>query len=92
MDYKIVYTHSAEKDLEALDKKTAVKILRKMDYFAELRDPMKQSVKLTGFKVPTFRFRVGSYRVVFRKDKKTNCLVVLVVLKISHRKDIYSQH
>lgn len=75
--------------MAVLDKKTAVKILKKMDYFLGLRDPMKQAIKLTGFKIPTFRFRIGDYRVVFRKDKKANCLAVLVVLKISHRKEAY---
>jgi mRNA interferase RelE/StbE len=34
-----------------------------------------------------FRLRVGSYRVVFRKDE--NHLIILIV-RIGHRRDVYS--
>jgi len=43
----------------------------------------------TGFETDTYRFRVGDYRVVFRLDPQNQQLVVLVVLRVRHRKEVY---
>lgn len=91
MAYKFVYTRQAEKDLAKLDNPIAVKIFKKLDLFIKLADPFVKAKKLTGFEIPTYRFRVGDYRVVFRKDEKTGHLVILVVLRIAHRKDVYKK-
>ncbi len=45
--------------------------------------------KLKGFKIATYRFRVGVYRVIFRKDQKTKRLVILTVLRVAHRREVY---
>ena len=89
MVYSLVYTNQAERDLDRMDKSVALRILKKMDHFMELVDPFVQAKQLTGFEIPTYRFRVGGYRVVFRKDPKTNYLVVLVVRRGGHRKEVY---
>lgn len=91
MVYKLFYTHSAEKDLSRIDKKQAAKILIKVDEHLKLPNPLLKAKKLKGFDTDTYRFRVGDYRVIFRLDGKTGVLVVLVVLKISHRKDAYKE-
>lgn len=90
MIYKFVYTKSAVKDIDQLDQVVRRRILKKMDEYIAMDDPMKMSSLLKGFDIPTFRFRVGDYRIVFRQDKKTKKLVVLVVLKIQHRKEVYN--
>lgn len=89
MVYKLFYTNQAEKDLARMDKSLAVRILKKVDYFAALPNPLVKAGQLTGFDMPTYRFRIGDYRVVFRKDQKNNCLVILVILKVAHRKEVY---
>ena len=89
MVYDLVYTNQAQRDLRRLDRVMAARILRKIDYFLGLSDPLSQAKQLTGFEIPTYRFRVGDYRIVFRKDQKNNCLVVLVMLRIAHRKEVY---
>lgn len=91
MVYSLVYTVQAQKDLEKIDKSVSVKILKKLDYFIKLPTPLLRAKQLTGFEIPTFRFRVGDYRVVFRKDQKSNYLVILVILKIVHRKEVYKK-
>lgn len=90
MVYRLFYTDSAQKDLAQIENLWAKKVLKKMDFFISLADPFTRAKQLTGFEIPTYRFRIGDYRVVFRKDVKTNKLVVLVVLKIAHRKNVYS--
>lgn len=89
MDYKLVYTHSAEKDLEKLDKRSAIKVLRKMDQYVRLKNPLEKAKKLKGFETDTYRFRIGDYRALFRLNRTTGELIVLVVLKIAHRKSVY---
>ena len=90
MDYKVVYSKNSQKNLSKLQPKLAQRILKKVEEYSRLKDPMKMAKKLKGFSHETFRFRVGDYRVIFRLDPKSNKLVVLVVLKIAHRKEIYS--
>ncbi len=91
MVYSLFYTNQAEKDLATIDRSVVVQILKKVDYFSRLPDPFSRAKQLRGFEIPTYRFRVGDYRVVFRKNKKTNTLIVLVILSVAHRKEVYSK-
>ncbi|EKD43094.1 MAG: Plasmid stabilization system protein [uncultured bacterium] len=88
MEYKIVYVTGVQKDLESIDKKTARKILDKIDYFVATGVPLKYAKKLVNFEWGTYRFRIGDYRAIFDVDDEGNILVLLI-LKIGHRKDIY---
>jgi mRNA interferase RelE/StbE len=89
MDYKIVYTKLSQKDLEKLDPSIVRRILKKVDEFSKQTDPLEFAKKLTGFVIDTYRFRVGDYRVVFRLDPQNQQLVILVVLRVRHRKEVY---
>ena len=91
MVYKLFYTKSAEKDLDGIEKKQTIKILLKVDGFLKLQDPLIKSKKLRGFELDTYRFRIGDYRVVFRLDHESKKIVILVVLKIAHRKEVYKK-
>lgn len=88
MDYKVVYTPNAEHDLDDLSPLIARKILKKVRFFLEGGEPLRFAKKLKGLN-DYFRFRVGDYRVIFRQDAKSHYLVVLVVLRIGHRKAVY---
>ena len=63
MNYRLVYTRRAEKDIKKLDpaiKKSIGKSLLK------LRDnPVQYSEKLTDPRIGTYRFRAGDYRVIY---------------------------
>lgn len=89
MDYKLVYTKLSQKDLDNLDRALVQRILKKVDEFSKGIDPLKFAKKLTGFIIDTYRFRVGDYRVVFRLDPQNQQLVILVVLRVRHRKEVY---
>lgn len=89
MDYKYRFTNSAKKDLKKIEQKTALRILKKLQFFLSLKNPLEKAKELKGFEIKTYRFRIGDYRIVFREDKKLKKLVVLVVLKIKHRKSVY---
>lgn len=89
MDYKVFYTKLSQKDLAKLDALIVRRILKKVDEFSQLKNPLKAAKKLKGFELDTYRFRVGDYRVVFRLDPKGRRLVILVVLRVAHRKEVY---
>lgn len=89
MVYKATYTEFAERDIERLSKSESVKILKKMDFFLRLLDPFAKAKKLKNFDLPTYRFRIGDYRVIFRKAPDSKQIVVLVVLRVIRRKDAY---
>lgn len=89
MDYKVVYTKLSQKDLDNLDRSLVRRILKKVDEFSRMSDPLRMAKKLKGFEIDTYRFRVGDYRVVFRLDPQSQQLVVLVVLRVRHRKEVY---
>lgn len=91
MDYKVVYTETAQKDLFRLDKSLVQRILKKVKEFSALQNPLTKAKKLKGFQIDTFRFRIGDYRVIFRLDKEMGKLVIMVVLRVRHRKEVYKQ-
>lgn len=88
MKTKIIYTSKAEKDLRSLDKKIAQKIIQKTCFYSEQKNLQKYAKKLKPPLDDLFRFRIGDYRVIFEMDKRGN-LVVLTVLTIKNRKDVY---
>lgn len=89
MDYKVVYTKLSQKDLDRLDPSIVRRILKKVDEFSKHTDPLEFAKKLNRFVFDTYRFRVGDFRVVFRLDPQSKQLVILVVLRVRHRKEVY---
>lgn len=88
MEFKVLYTLKAKEDLGCIDKEDAVTILKKVDFFVASGTPLKFAKKLKDFKIGTYRFRVGDYRVIFDIDNQSN-VSILLILKIGHRKEIY---
>lgn len=89
MDYKVVYSKSAEFDLSRLDLPVATRILKKIKFFAGQNNPLLFAKRLQGVEEPHYRFRIGDYRAIFRLDSRTDSLVLLVIIKIAHRREVY---
>jgi mRNA interferase RelE/StbE len=85
---KIEYSHVAEKEIAKLPKQIARRILSKVLNNASQHDVLARAKSLTGRFAGAYRYRIGDYRVVFVLDDKGN-IIVLTVLSIKHRKDIY---
>ena len=49
MDYKVVYTKLSQKDLRGLDRSVVQRILKKVDEFSQLDEPLVKAKKLKGF-------------------------------------------
>lgn len=83
--YKVLITRTAEKQLKKLPKKIQLKIAAVI--FSLEIDPQPYGTKkLTGYD-SCYRIRVGNYRIIYEIDGKQ---VIITVLKVGHRKDIYS--
>jgi len=82
--YKLEISATAEKQLKKLDRGDQIRLLRTIQRLAEEPRP-KGCRKLRGY-VDVYRLRVGTYRILYRVE---NHRLVVLVLKIGHRKDIY---
>ncbi|MFH0879391.1 MAG: type II toxin-antitoxin system RelE/ParE family toxin, partial [Lentisphaerota bacterium] len=64
MVYKVVYARLAEKYLDGLAPKERARILKKIGAYVASGNPMQYAGKLKVFTIPTYRFRIGDYRVI----------------------------
>ncbi len=82
MTYDIEFKPRATKDLDALDRPTARRVLEKI---RSLENDLAGDVKrLTNF-TPEYRLRVGDYRVLFETDGDR-----VIIYRIKHRSRAYS--
>lgn len=84
----VIYSETALKDLKQLDKVLAKRIVFKIRDNAEQTDPLLRAKSLTGKLSGWYRYRIGDYRAIFSLDNNGQ-IVLLKVLKIKHRKDVY---
>ncbi len=86
MSYKIFFTKEAEKDISKLDKTVKKQLYKKFVYFSELHDIKVVAKKLINHEAGEYRLRVGNFRIIFDLDKHQ-----IIVLRVQHRKDVYSK-
>lgn len=81
--YKIEFKRSVAKDLRSIPNAQVAKILDKIALLAD--DPRPPgSEKLSGLE--RYRIRQGMYRVVYEINDH---VLVVVVVKVAHRKQVY---
>jgi mRNA interferase RelE/StbE len=82
MAYEIKWTAIASKQFGRLDKTVQKRITDKIE---SIRDnPFFYATKLVGF--DAYKIRVGDHRIILGIEKNT---LVILVLKVGHRKSIY---
>jgi mRNA interferase RelE/StbE len=83
--YKITFKKSVSKDLKFVPKSDVKKILLKVDSLAV--NPRRDgTVKLSGQEI--YRIRQGLYRIIYEiRDSE----LVIQVIKIGHRSDVYKR-
>jgi len=85
--FSVLYTSSALKDLRTIEKKNAQKIILTIQKYTS-KNPLEKAKKLSGIFEGLYRYRVGDYRAIFQMDNSGKTIVVSI-LKIKHRKDVY---
>ena len=90
MAWIIEYSATAVKSLQDIDKGQARRILKYMkERVAQSDDPRAFGKALTSNLSGFWRYRVGDYRVIAEIQNER---VVVLVLRVSHRKDVYGGH
>ena len=85
--YEVEVSRTAEKQLRKLARDDQERVVRRMLLLAE--DPFPAGTrKLTGYD-DVYRVRVGRYRIIYSVSRQR---LVIVILKIGHRKDAYRRH
>ena len=82
MKYRLVYTHRAIRDIDALDTSIKQRIGKTLLRYES--DPLQHAESLKQSELGSYRFRIGDYRVVFDIEGDE-----IVVLRVGHRRDIY---
>jgi mRNA interferase RelE/StbE len=81
--YRIVFRKSVAKDLRRIPNQDLRRILAVIDSLSE--EPRPSGVeRLSGQE--RYRVRQGSYRIIYEINDRE---VVVVVVKVGHRKDVY---
>lgn len=81
--YEVVFRKSVAKDLRAFPKDDVKRILERIRALAD--DPRPSGCeKLSGLE--RYRLRQGSYRIVYEIE---DARLVVLVVKVGHRSDIY---
>ena len=80
MDYRIEFSQTAKKELNELEKDTAIRILKKLREI--VKQPFTHIKRLSGSQL--FSLRVGDYRIlmIVIEDK-------ILVTRLGHRKNVY---
>ena len=84
MAYRIIFKPSAERELSRMPVALTARIERVID--ALTADPRPAGAKKMQGAANLWRVRVGDYRIVYEIHERE---IVIVVLRIAHRKDVY---
>lgn len=85
--YQFQFSLKSEKEFAALEKYFQKRILDKLQFFEASINPLQFAKKLVGCE-NRYRFRIGDYRVIVAKKDEIS-LVILVILKVAHRREVY---
>lgn len=83
----VTYTPKAEAHLKDLSKNVSVRILEKIRWFCEQKDPLEFAEPLSGTEEKLYRFRIGNYRAIFMI--KEGVPTIVMVLAVQHRSKAY---
>lgn len=85
MVYKVLYKASVENDLKKLDKSTVKRIIHDIETKLAL-NPTELGKQLKGVFKGLRSYNIGEYRVIYKTSKEE---ILILILRISHRKDTY---
>ncbi len=85
MTYSIQWHEDAIKDLKDIDRQKQKKIIARVkDYLS--KDPLSLGKPLQGIFKGLYRYRYGSYRIIYAIDRKS---VLILIFRAADRKDVY---
>ena len=85
MVWTIEFLPAAAKELKALDRTVAARIVRTLEE-RPATDPRALGGALVGDHAGLWRWRIGDYRVVARIEDER---VTVLVVRVAHRREVY---
>ncbi len=87
MEYKVIISQKANKNLNKIDKAQRLLILKWINKnLAHTQNPKQFGKPLSGNLKDYWRYRIGDYRIIAEID---NDEIKIIILNIGHRKNIY---
>ncbi len=87
MQYKVIFTERAKKQLKKLDKHIAALIIGWLEKnIQNCENPRLHGKGLVENKSGQWRYRIGDYRVICEIQDKE---IIVLVLEVGHRREIY---
>jgi mRNA-degrading endonuclease RelE of RelBE toxin-antitoxin system len=80
---RVTWSTEARADLREIDRETALRLLKSLDRY--LKTGAGNVKQLEGFDPPVFRFRVGAWRVIYRKRGED----AIEVVRVRNRREAY---
>ena len=85
--FKLRFLGKALDDLSRVDRPHQKIIKAKLLVLAKNPEALKNNIKrIAGADEALYRLRVGSYRIIFKKEEDT---LVIIIVRIGHRKEVY---
>jgi len=85
--FKLLFLGRAVDDFARIGRPHKKIIKEKLLILAENPEALKNNIKkLSGSGEDLYRLRVGSYRVIFKKEEDK---LLIIVVRIGHRKEVY---
>ncbi len=82
--YQLLYKNLAAKEIQKLPKQIQKRLRLKLEWFITQADPLQFAEPLTKPADAQYRFRIGTYRVLFDVENHA-----IVILHVQHRRDVY---
>jgi mRNA interferase RelE/StbE len=82
--YTLIYKKPASKEIQKLPLQVKKRLKLKLEWFIVKEDPISFAKALTKPSDAQYRFRVGSYRILFDVEEDK-----IVILHIQHRREVY---
>ena len=86
MTYNIQWHEDAIEDLKKIDRQEQRKIIEKVKGYLS-KDPLGLGKPLKGIFKGLYRYRYGSYRIIYAIDRES---VIILILRVGNRRDIYN--
>jgi len=83
MPHSVVFSVEARADLRAIDRETALRLLKALARF--LATDAGNVKQLEGFEPPRYRLRIGDWRFVFRKPGDG----AIEIIRVRNRREAY---
>lgn len=82
--YRLLYKKPALKDIQRLTPQIRKRIKAKLEWFILQDKPLSFAVLLTEPADAQYRFRAGSYRILFDVEG-----INIIILRVQHRREVY---